>query len=139
MYACVKFSLASSVNISAPHLANILRLIADHISLVNDLASFAKELRALNEGKIVYLMNVVDLMKKLLSLPSHDDAKRLTFAMQMQVETEMCEEFDRLVREELLTVDERVFVEACLAMAAGNVFYSAVGKRYGGDAARIPI
>ncbi|KJY00868.1 hypothetical protein TI39_contig309g00009 [Zymoseptoria brevis] len=138
MLACVKFSLASSIHIEAPHLADFLRLISDHISLVNDLASFEKEKRALDEGTIVYLMNAVDLMKTLLSLPSHDDAKRLTFAMQLQVETEMCAEMKRLVDGRLVTAEEKRFLEACVMMCAGNTFYSAVGRRYGGEKARIP-
>lgn len=139
MLACMKFSLASSIRIDAPHLTAIYRLFSDHISLVNDLASFEKEKRALDEGKIVNLTNAVALMKRLLSLPSYDDAKRLTFAMQLQVETEMYAELNRLVDGGLVTAEEKRFLEACVMMCAGNTFYSAVGRRYGGEKARIPV
>lgn len=135
--ACVKFSLASDVWIEDPKLATILRLISDHVSLVNDLASFDKELRAFEEGKVCYLINAVDVVRKLFGLSNWQSAKALTFAMQLEVESLMEEELTRLSVDGYLTQKEEEFVQACLTMTAGNVFYSIVTSRYGGEKARI--
>lgn len=135
--ACVKFSLASDVWIESPKFTTILRLISDHVSLVNDLASYDKEKRAFDEGKVCYLINAVDVTQRLLSLSSSSEAKRLTYAMQLQVETAIKVEMDRLSASGTLTAEEFEFLDAALVMAAGNVFYSVVSSRYGGEAAKL--
>ncbi|KKY30349.1 putative sesquiterpene cyclase [Diaporthe ampelina] len=135
--ACVKFSIASDVCIEDPKLAKILRLISDHVSLVNDLASFDKELRAFEEGKVCYMINAVDVVRRLLGLSNWQSAKALTFAMQLEVESQMEDELTRLSVDGCLAPQEEKFVEACLTMTAGNVFYSIVTSRYGGEEARI--
>ncbi|KAH7065118.1 isoprenoid synthase domain-containing protein [Macrophomina phaseolina] len=135
--ACTKFSIASSVHIEDPKLAKIMRLASDHLSLVNDLASFEKELRAYEEGKVHYLINAVDVMRKLLGLTSWSSAKAFTYAYQLEVESEMQREIENLMVDDCLDSEEWRFVEASLRMLAGNVFYSVVTSRYGGEAARI--
>lgn len=137
--ACVKFSLGSSVRIEDPKLARILRLVSDHVSLVNDLASYDKEKRAYDSGSMLYLINAVGVVQRLLTLPSSAAAKSLTYSMQLQVECEMREELDRLVASRELSVEQLQFVDAALVMTAGNVFYSVVSSRYGGQAARIEL
>ncbi|KAI9047118.1 hypothetical protein LZ554_009191 [Drepanopeziza brunnea f. sp. 'monogermtubi'] len=137
--ACVKFSLRSSVRINDPKLAYILRLVSDHVSLVNDLASYDKEKRAYDSGNVCYLINAVDVVQRLLALPSSAAAKSLAYAMQLQVEAEMKEELDRLVASKELSTEELQFVDAALVMTAGNVFYSVVSSRYGGQAAEIQM
>lgn len=107
------------------------------MSLVNDLASFDKELRAFEQGKVCYLINAVDVVRKLFGLPNWQSAKAMTFAMQLEVESRMEEELLRLSMEGCLTPEEEKFVEASLTMTAGNVFYSIVTSRYGGEEARI--
>jgi len=51
----------------------------------------------------------------------------------------MKEELDRLVASKELSTEELQFVDAALVMTAGNVFYSVVSSRYGGQAAKIEI
>ncbi|KAF2127466.1 terpenoid synthase [Dothidotthia symphoricarpi CBS 119687] len=135
--ACVKFSLESDVCIEDPKMATILRLISDHVSLVNDLASFDKELRAFEEGKVFYMINAVDIVRKLFGLSSWPSAKAITYTMQLEVEAQMEDELARLAREDCLSAKEEQFVSAALTMAAGNLFYSVVTSRYGGEACRI--
>lgn len=115
-----------------------MRLASDHLSLVNDLASFEKELRAYEEGKVHYLINAVDVVRKLLGMTSWSSAKAFTYAYQLEVENEMQKELDRLMMYGRLSLEEWRFVEASLRMLAGNVFYSIVTSRYGGEPARIP-
>jgi len=135
--ACVKFSLRSNVRIEDPKLARILRLVSDHVSLVNDLASYDKEKRAYDSGKVCYLINAVDVVHRLFSLASPAAAKALAYAMQLQVEAEMEAELGRLVAAGELDAEQLRFVDAALVMAAGNTFYSVVSSRYGGQAAKI--
>jgi hypothetical protein len=125
------------VCIEDPKLANILRLVSDHVSLVNDLASFDKELRAFEQGKVCYMINAVDVVRKLFGLSTWQSAKALTFAMQLEVESLMEEELARLSVHGCLTPQEERFLEACLTMVSGNMFYSIVTSRYGGEEARI--
>ncbi|EKD18897.1 uncharacterized protein L3040_008118 [Drepanopeziza brunnea f. sp. 'multigermtubi'] len=137
--ACVKFSIRSSVRIQDPKLARIVRLVSDHVTLVNDLASYDKEKRAYDSGKVRYLINAVDVVQRLLALPSPAAAKSFTYAMQLQVEAEMKEELDRLIASKELSTEELQFIDAALVMTAGNVFYSVIASRYGGKAAEIKM
>lgn len=137
--ACVKFSLRSSVRVEDPKLARIIRLVSDHVSLVNDLASYDKEKRAYDSGTVCYLINAVDVIQRLLALPTSAAAKSLAYSMQLHVEAEMKEELERLVASNELSDEELQFVHAALVMTAGNVFYSVVSSRYGGQAAKIEI
>ncbi|KAF6800334.1 hypothetical protein CSOJ01_12220 [Colletotrichum sojae] len=121
--ACVKFSLRFSVCIDDPKLARDLRLVSDHMSLVNDLASYDKEKRAYDSGKVCYLINAVDVVQRLLALTTPAAAKSLAYSMQLQVEAEMKEELGHLVVSRELSTEELEFVDAALVMAAGNVFY----------------
>lgn len=123
--------------IEDPRLATILRLVSDHVSLVNDLASFDKEHRAFEEGNVCYMINAVDVVRKLFGLSNWQSAKALTYAMQLEVESQMEDELARLSVDNRLTPQEETFLEACLVMTAGNLFYSVVTSRYGGEAARI--
>lgn len=104
---------------------------------MNDLASFDKELRAFEEGKVCYMINAVDVVRKLFGLSNWQSAKALTYAMQLEVESQMEDELARLSVDSCLTPQEETFLEACLVMTAGNLFYSVVTSRYGGEAARI--
>lgn len=84
-----------------------------------------------------YLINAVDVVRKLFGLSNWQSAKAVTFAMQLEVESQMEDELTRLSIDGCLTPQEEKFVEACLTMTAGNVFYSIVTSRYGGEEARI--
>lgn len=137
--ACVKFSLESDVVIEDPKMARILRLVSDHVSLVNDLASFDKELKALEDGKVCYMINAVDVVRRLLGLASYSAAKAVAYSVQLEVEAQMEEELERLAKGRILSPKEEHFVSAALTMTAGNLFYSVVTSRYGGEAAKIDV
>ncbi|KAK1713912.1 isoprenoid synthase domain-containing protein [Colletotrichum lupini] len=137
--ACVKFSLESDVVIEDPKMTRILRLVSDHVSLVNDLASFDKELKALEDGKVCYMINAVDVVRRLLGLHSYSAAKAVTYSVQLEVEAQMEEELERLAKGRVLSPKEEQFVSAALTMTAGNLFYSVVTSRYGGEAAKIDV
>lgn len=131
--ACVKFSIESSVEIESPQLDKFLRLISDHVSLVNDLASYDKEKKAYVQGRTYHLINAVEVVQRLFSLPTENSAKALAYAMQLEVEVEIDQELSRMRDEDSLTAEEWKFVDAVLTMTAGNVFYSVVSSRYGGE------
>lgn len=137
--ACVKFSLESDVAIEDPKMTRILRLVSDHVSLVNDLASFDKELKALEDGKVCYMINAVDVVRRLLGLATYSAAKAVTYSVQLEVEAQMGEELERLAKGRVLSSKEEQFVSAALTMTAGNLFYSVVTSRYGGEAAKIDV
>ncbi|KAJ6009039.1 hypothetical protein N7522_004055 [Penicillium canescens] len=72
---CTKFSLNSSVDLDSPRLARYLRLVKDHVSVANDLGSWEKEKKAFDTGKVLYMINAVDVVKDLFKLPSYSAAK----------------------------------------------------------------
>lgn len=119
-----------------PRFARYLSLIGDHLGLVNDLASYDKELRALNSGETSDMINVVAVVKSVTSLQSTDEAKRVVWALQLQIEKHMIEELEGL-QAQGLSDEEWWFLEAVLAAATGNVMYCMTSSRYGGETARI--
>ena len=137
LFACVKFSIGSSIEIEDLALERILGLISDHISFVNDLASFDKEKRAYDAGKTPYLINVVDVVQKFCSFPGPSSAKAICYALQLEVEQAITDEISSLRKYGALSHDQWSFIEATLEMAAGNVFYSVVAARYGGEKNRM--
>lgn len=134
----VKFSIRSSVRIEDPKLAKITKLAGDHISLTNDLASFEKELRELEQGELRNLVNAVNIIRKLFGLRSWSSAKAFAYAMQCELETQIKGELEHLEAAGALDAEEWRFVRALLTMLAGNVFYSMIASRYGGKDAKLP-
>ena len=137
LLACVKFSIGSSINIEDMSLQRILSLISDQISIVNDLVSFDKEKCAYDAGKSPYLINVVAVVQRFCSFSDPSSAKAICYALQLEVERAITAEINVLRREGNLTQDQWNFIEATLEMAAGNVFYSTVAARYGGEKNRM--
>lgn len=113
-----------------------LSLVGDHLGLVNDLASYDKELRALNSGETGDMINIVAVMKHVTSLQGTDEAKSVTWALQLQIEQQMMEELEKL-RAHGLSDEEWWFLEAVASTAVGNVMFCMTTSRYGGEAARI--
>jgi len=114
-----------------------LHLVGDHFSIANDIASYDKEHKSFKDGKAKYLINVVAVVQKLFGLPDSDAAKAFSYTLQLQTEQAILEELERMKVADELTIAQWKFVDAALAMAAGNVFTSVVISRYGGEAARI--
>ena len=115
-----------------------MTLVKDHLSIVNDLASFDKEDRAFKSGADKEIINIVDVVRQLLSL-NDDDAKVLAYTIQLQTEESMRDELDRLIAKAELTPSHWHYLHALFVSAAGNAFYSMISSRYGGEAARIPV
>lgn len=136
-YSCLKFSLQSSVDLKAPKLQRYLQLVGDHFSIANDIASYQKEYDNWAHGKAKHLINVVAVVQNLLDLKSSDDAKAVCYAIQLQTEQAILGELERMKQANELSRSEWDYVDAALAMAAGNVFTSVVISQYGGEAARI--
>ncbi|PLB41613.1 terpene synthase family protein [Aspergillus candidus] len=134
---CTKFALNSSVDLNSPRLEKYLRLLKDHVSVANDLGSWAKEKKAYDTGKVIYMINAVDVVKALLCLPTDESAVAMTQAFQLQIEIGMDAEIQRLRAEESLTLEEWRFIDATLHVASGNVFVSTVMSRYGGEEFRL--
>ena len=135
--AAAKFSIKSSASITNPRFSRYLALISDHLGLVNDLASYDKELRALNNGDTSDMINLVHVVKMVTSLQGTDEAKAVVWALQLQIERQMMEELEGLRMEGSLTNDEWWFLEAVTSTAVGNVMFCMTTSRYGGEAAGI--
>ena len=56
-----------------------LSLVGDHLGLVNDLASYDKEVRALVDGETEDMINLVDVIKSVTSLRSTEDTKNVAW------------------------------------------------------------
>ncbi|RDA87821.1 hypothetical protein CP532_2963 [Ophiocordyceps camponoti-leonardi (nom. inval.)] len=134
---CTKFSLNSSVHLESPRLARYLRLVKDHVSIANDLGSWEKEKAAYDSGHVLYMINVVDVVKRLFSCPTFEAVVALSQALQYQVECEIDEELKRLMDEDALTAEEWRFVDATLSVMSGNVLVSTIMSRYGGEGWRL--
>ena len=135
--AAVKFSLCSSVEISDPRLAKYLSLIKDHLAITNDLASFEKEKKDFDNGSSNCLINIVDVIQRVLSLADTDSAKAMAYAYLLQTEAELIEELHRLKDQGDLNAEQWQYLEATYVCAAGNTFFSMTSSRYGGEAAKI--
>ena len=134
--AAAKFSIKSDVSASDGRFTHYLSLVSDHLGLVNDLASYDKELRALLRGETKDMINIVDVIKKMTWLDGTAEAKSVVWALQLQIEKRMMEELERL-RVCELTDEEWWFLEAVTSTVTGNVMYCMTTGRYGGESARI--
>ncbi|KAL8665315.1 MAG: hypothetical protein Q9202_002366 [Teloschistes flavicans] len=134
--AAAKFSVKSAVPLDLPRYSRFLMLFCNHLSLVNDLASYDKEVHAFEQGTVGGMINLVDAVKKATSLQSTEDAKGVVWMLQLQLEKQMMNEFD-ILQAQGLRDEDRWFLEAVIAAAVGNVLYSATTSRYGGEAAKL--
>ena len=137
MIAAAKFSLSSSIPTTSPRYTRFLHLLSDHLGLVNDLASYDKELRALECGETDDMINLVQVIKTVTGLQGTDDAKAVAWALQLQIEREMMAEIERLKQDIPIHPEEAAFLDACVSAATGNVMFCMTTSRYGGEAARI--
>ncbi|KAL8823960.1 MAG: hypothetical protein Q9191_005406 [Dirinaria sp. TL-2023a] len=135
MIAAAKFSVESSVCVNDARFQRYLSLIADHGILANDLASYDKELQALENGGGI-MINIVDVLKNVTSLRATDDAKRVAWSLQLQVEEDMMVQIKSL-QSQGLSNEDWWFLEAVGLAAVGNVMFCMTTSRYGGEAARI--
>ncbi|KAJ5963519.1 uncharacterized protein N7479_003395 [Penicillium vulpinum] len=135
--ACTAFSLDFPIDIRSPKLARYYRLVKDHVSIANDLGSWAKEKRAYDRGQVLYLINTVDAIKNFLRLETENAAIAMAYALQLQVETQIDDEIEYLIAEDSLTDNEWRFIDATLLVLSGNVMASIVMSRYGGEENRL--
>ncbi|KAL8648625.1 MAG: hypothetical protein Q9210_004880 [Variospora velana] len=136
--AAVKFSVASGVDLTDPRLARYLTLVKDHLAIINDMASYDKEKRACESSDGERIINIVDVIQRVMSLPDVDSAKVMAYAYQLQTEAWMMEELQHLGSEVWLGDQEWQYLEATYICAAGNAFFSMTSSRYGGEIARLP-
>ncbi|KAF7932531.1 uncharacterized protein EAE98_003830 [Botrytis deweyae] len=135
--AAAKFTIKSSVNVHDLRFARYLRLISDHLGIINDMASYEKESRALKEGDTQDMINIVAVFQNLKSLSTSAEAKVAAYTYQLQVESWIIEEVEILAARGDLTDEEWWFLEAVFMKATGNVFFCMTSSRYGGDAAKL--
>ena len=81
--AAVKFSLCSSIDILDLRLVKYLTLFKDHLAIINDVASFDKEKRDYDNGSSKDLINIADVIQRILSLLDIDSAKAMAYAYQL--------------------------------------------------------
>ncbi|KAF3020906.1 hypothetical protein E8E14_000457 [Neopestalotiopsis sp. 37M] len=135
--ACAKFAFNLRVDLNSPRLARYMRLFMDHISIANDLGSWAKEKDAFDTGKVLYLINTVFEVKNLLALDNYECAFQATQMLQFQVECEIDHELQALIQENILEADEWRFIDATLYAMSGNVLVSTIMSRYGGKETKL--
>lgn len=81
--------------------------------------------------------NIVEMIRKLLSLPADGQvAKSLAYGLQLQVESDVYAEMDRLKDD--LQDDEWRIVHGWLDESSGHCFVSHMLRRYGGERCRMP-
>lgn len=130
--AAAKFSIKSSVSTSDERFERFLALASDHLGLVNDLASYEKELKALQRGDTQDMINIVDVVKKATCLDESKDAKKIVWTLQLQIEKQMKEEIEGF-KKQSLGDEDWWFLEAVLSTAVGNVMFCMTTSRYGGE------
>ena len=135
--ACAKFAFNLRVDLNSPRIARYTRLFMDHISIANDLGSWAKEKDAFDTGKVLYLINTVFEVKNLLALDNYECAFQATQMLQFQVECEIDHELQALIQENILEADEWRFIDATLYAMSGNVLVSTIMSRYGGKETKL--
>ncbi|KAL8951228.1 MAG: hypothetical protein Q9222_002791 [Ikaeria aurantiellina] len=133
--AAAKFSTRSEASLADPRFQRYFSLVADHLGLVNDLASYDKEIRALEAGETSDMINIVDVVKGTTLLQDTDEAKQIVWMLQLQIEKQIVDELAHLQGQ--LSSDEWWFLEAVLCTLTGNVMFCMTTNRYGGEAARI--
>lgn len=99
--------------------------------MANDLGSWEKEKRAFDTGKVLYMINAIDVVKDLFKLSSYTAAIGMTQAFQLQIEVEINSEIERMIIRNDLNAEEWRFIDATLHVMSGNVFVSTVMSRYG--------
>ncbi|KAL9029777.1 MAG: hypothetical protein Q9196_002019 [Gyalolechia fulgens] len=135
-WACAKFAIHSSISQSHPSLLPLIRLIGDHISIANDIASYSKEKARFDSGKSRSMINIVDVIISLESLEANA-AKSIAYAWQLLTENQILDQLEDLKMNSRLDMEEWNFVNACLLAASGNLLSSVVMSRYGGEDARV--
>ncbi|KAL6717763.1 hypothetical protein ACLMJK_003848 [Lecanora helva] len=137
-WACCKFSIRSSVTIEDPKFRRILHFIGDHISIVNDIASYEKEKKGVDTSAATSMINVVHVIMIVDRLEAKA-AKSVAYAYQLHTENEILEELKSIKKQNQFTEEDWRFVDTCLVAACGNLFAAVVMSRYGGEATRVRV
>ncbi|KAF2649884.1 hypothetical protein K491DRAFT_762106 [Lophiostoma macrostomum CBS 122681] len=143
VFAAVKFSLASSVNIHQPKIRNFMMWAAEHGALVNDLYSYEKEMIALKKGMIRDMVSAVPIVGRILGIEDEVECLRKVAEMVVEREGWMSEELraweEETVqgREGALDDETWMFLKAVWACVAGNTVFCMTSVRYGGEKARV--
>ncbi|KAL9007938.1 MAG: hypothetical protein Q9173_006887 [Seirophora scorigena] len=135
-WSCAKFSIRSGVDQTNPDLGRLLHHIGDHISIVNDMASYEKEKRHFDTGRAKSMINLVHVIVTLERVETQT-AKSMAYAWQLLTENAILEDLQALKRQNQLSIEEWSFVDACLTAASGNLLASVVMSRYGGEKTRV--
>jgi hypothetical protein len=105
--------------------------------VANDLSSWAKEKKAYDAGKIVDMINSVEITKRLFSLPHERASFAVTYAFQLEIEREMDAEIARLRANNILTAEEWRFIDVVLYLVTGGFLVNIIASRYGGERAKL--
>ncbi|KAI4250919.1 MAG: hypothetical protein L6R42_008570 [Xanthoria sp. 1 TBL-2021] len=112
-------------------------LVKDHLGIINDMASYDKELRASKSSDGEQMINIVDVVQRIMCLPDVDSAKAMAYAYQLQTEALMIDELQHLKNEARFEYQEWQYLEATYICASGHAFFSMTSSRYGGEVARL--
>lgn len=104
--------------------------------ITNDLTSWKNEKRAFDSGKTSCLINTVGVVGKLMGL-LEDAAMIMTYALQLEMGSQLDAEVEQLMLAGPLDEAEWQFVDAALLVMTGNMLISSITSRYGGEASRL--
>ena len=133
----VRFSICSEMGITDPRLKRYLMLLKDHLAIINDIAPFDKEKCDFDQDPSKVMINIIDVVRQLLSAPDIDSAKALAYTYQIQTEVWMKEELQRLEDQKNFDAEIWRYLQATYVYAAGNAFFSMTNSPYGDGAAGI--
>ena len=132
----MKFSIRSYVDLEDPRLRRFLRYLGDQMSIANDIASYEKEKRGFQTGKVTSMINLVHVLMEVNRVDT-TAAKSMAYAWQLYTEDIVLKELEMLKKGDELSLDEWEFVDTCLVAASGSLLTSVVISRYGGEDTRI--
>ncbi|KAL8937593.1 MAG: hypothetical protein Q9216_004351 [Gyalolechia sp. 2 TL-2023] len=128
--------IANTADQTNAHIQRLLRHIGIHISIANDIASYEKEKQHFETGKATSMINVVHVIAMLERVEAQT-AKPMAYAWQLSTENKILEELRSLKRQDVLSIEDWMFVDACLTAASGSLLSAVVMSRYGGEKTRV--
>ncbi|KAF2870126.1 hypothetical protein BDV95DRAFT_608143 [Massariosphaeria phaeospora] len=144
VFAYVKFSIGSTVDLAQPDIKIFKEWAADHLTMTSDLYSYRKEKEAwyaehdqsMMHGVEWLDLNAVTVMQSLLSWPRDEAALQSTVFQVMQSEQYLFEELHCLLAKPPVDAETRRYVRAVWACLAGHTFYCMTSESNGGPGAR---
>lgn len=110
--------------------------MGDQISIINDIASYEKELKQFQRGEVSHMLNLVHFIRERYRL-NVEAGKAMAYSLQLLSEDLVRKEIEGFDKRGDLNEEEWKFIDACILAATGSLFTSVVISRYGGEESRL--